>query len=717
LSRRHRHPAARLFLLALLVFATACARRPSVFPGAPVVVISVDTLRADHLPAYGAAGVETPNLEALRKESILFDNAIAHAPLTLPSHVSIFTGLLPFQHGVRDNLGYRLTPAHQTLASQLKGRGYATGAAVSAIVLERSTGIAEGFDFYDDAIEIREAGEPMGRVQRSGFRTEKMLEDWIAGTPPGKPLLAFLHLYEPHSPYEPPEPFRSRYASNPYDGEIAAADAIVGRFLDFLKARGIYDRACILFLSDHGEGLGEHGEDEHGILLYRATIHVPFFLKLPGSVDKGHRRAEPVQLIDVVPTVLSLLGEKPIPGLPGTALWPDRGPEGPPRAVYSESLYPRLHFGWSDLASLTDARYQYIEAPRPELYDWTADPKELQNLAPGLPPPFRALRIVLGRLNRPFQAPGASDAETVKKLASLGYIGAAAPTAERAGLPDPKDRIATLDTLKNATRLISRHRDEEALMLLRRAAQENPLMLDAWEALARTLRRLGRPAEALEALSRVDRLSPATPQILLALADVALEARDYRRARSYAEAASAAGAGNVHGELAAIALAEGHVETARSEALASMALRKTSRAPLLLLARVEQQKGNFAGAMKYLDEALEIEKGLGERSLVNLQSTRGDVLARMGREKEAEQAFRAEVTEFPENFDAWSRLAFLYASQSRVEDLRRLLSDMTEKVPTIRSYETAAFISETVGDRAAARVWRARKADHFRSSG
>jgi tetratricopeptide (TPR) repeat protein len=327
------------------------------------------------------------------------------------------------------------------------------------------------------------------------------------------------------------------------------------------------------------------------------------------------------------------------------------------------------------------------------------------------------LRIVLGRLNRPFQAPGASDAETVKKLASLGYIGAAAPTAERAGLPDPKDRIATLDTLKNATRLISRHRDEEALMLLRRAAQENPLMLDAWEALARTLRRLGRPAEALEALSRVDRLSPATPQILLALADVALEARDYRRARSYAEAASAAGAGNVHGELAAIALAEGHVETARSEALASMALRKTSRAPLLLLARVEQQKGNFAGAMKYLDEALEIEKGLGERSLVNLQSTRGDVLARMGREKEAEQAFRAEVTEFPENFDAWSRLAFLYASQSRVEDLRRLLSDMTEKVPTIRSYETAAFISETVGDRAAARVWRARKADHIRSSG
>jgi arylsulfatase A-like enzyme/Flp pilus assembly protein TadD len=705
------------FLLALLLFAPACARRPSVFPGAPVVVISVDTLRADHLPAYGAAGVETPNLDALRKDSILFDNAIAHAPLTLPSHVSILTGLLPFEHGVRDNLGYRLSHAHTTLASRLKGRGYATGAAVSAIVLERSTGIAEGFDFYDDAIEAREAGEAMSRVQRSGFRTEKVLEDWIAGMPPGKPLLAFLHLYEPHSPYEPPEPFRSRYASNPYDGEIATADAIVGRFLDFLKARVIYDRACIVFLSDHGEGLGEHGEDEHGILLYRATIRVPLFLKLPGSVDKGRRRAAPAELVDVVPTVLSLLGEKPIPALPGTALWPEHKPDGPPRAVYSETLYPRLHFGWSDLASLTDARYQYIEAPRPELYDWTADPKELQNLAPGLPTPFRALRIVLAGLNHPFQAPGALDPETVKKLASLGYIGAAAPTVNRAGLPDPKDRIGTLDLLKDATRLISRHRDEEALTLLRRAAQENPLMLDVWEALARTLRRLGRPAEALEALSRVDRLSPATPQILLALADVALEARDFRRARSYAEAARAAGAGNVHEELAAIALAEGQLETARSEAVASRDLNKTSRTPLLLLARIQQQKGDLAGAMKYLDEALALEKGLGQRPLVNLQSTRGDVLARLGRDREAEQAFRAEVAEFPENFDAWSRLAFLYASQSRLEDFRRLVSEMTEQVPNARSYETAAFLSETVGDRAAARAWRARKGERFRPSG
>jgi choline-sulfatase len=659
-------------LLPALFGAISCVRGRT-FPHAPIVVISIDTLRADHLPAYGYAGVATPNLDVLARDSVVFDNALSHVPLTLPSHTSLF--------------------------------------------LERSTGIAEGFDFYDDAIEVRETGEPMGQVQRSGFTTERLLEGWIASLPSGRPFLAFLHLYEPHTPYEPPEPFRTRYRSSPYDGEIAAADAAAGKLLDFLKARGLYDRTAIFLLSDHGEGLGEHGEDEHGILLYRSTIRVPLFLKLPGSAEAGRRVAGPSGLIDVVPTVLALLGQKADPGLPGTPLWTDRAGKDAPRALYSETLYPRLHFGWSDLASLTDARYQYIEAPRPELYDWVADPKQASNLAPGLPPPFRELRIALGRINHPFQAPGATDPETVKKLASLGYIGAAAPTADRAGLPDPKDRIATLDLLKDATRLMSLHRDEEALALLRRVTRENPLMLDAWEGLSRTLRRLGRPAEALEALGHVDRLSPATPQILLALADVALEARDYQKASTYAEAARAAGEEGVHAELAAIALAQGRLEIAQSEAAAELERHKTSRSARILLSRVQQQKGDLAGAMKSLDEALHLEKELSQRPLIGLQSSRGDVLARLGREKEAEEAFRSEVRDFPENFDAWSRLAFLCASQNRTEDYRRVLAEMVEKAPSSRAYETAAFVSDTVGDPAAAREWRRRKNERFPARG
>ena len=212
------------------------------FPRAPVILVSVDTLRADHLPAYGYRDVETPALDALRRDSVVFENALSPVPLTLPAHTSLFTGLQPYQHGVRDNVGYRLSPKTTTLASFLRQRGYSTGGAVSAFVLDHATGIAEGFDAYRDDVEMRVSAEALGQVQRSGALTEDLLERWIGERPRDKPLFAFLHLYEPHAPYDPPEPFRSRYAARPYDGEIAAADAVVGRFLAFLKARHLYDR-------------------------------------------------------------------------------------------------------------------------------------------------------------------------------------------------------------------------------------------------------------------------------------------------------------------------------------------------------------------------------------------------------------------------------------------------------------------------------------------
>jgi len=690
---------------ALLLF-VSCARKASVFPRAPVVLISIDTLRADHLPVYGYHAVETPALDALARDAVVFDNAISHVPLTLPSHVSLFTGLLPFQHGVRDNIGYRLEKAHATLATYLRGRGYATGGAVSAFVLARSTGVAEGFGFYDDAIESRDVAEPLGRVQRSGSQTEKLLEEWIAGRSAAAPFFAFLHLYEPHTPYEPPEPFRTRYATHPYDGEIAAADAIVGRFLEFLKNRNLYDPSLIVFLSDHGEGLGEHGEDEHGVLLYREQIRVPLFVKLPGSRFAGRRFADPAGIVDVFPTVASALGKRPPEGLPGRSLLAPQAAKGAPRRIYSETLYPRYHFGWSDLAALTDDRYQYIEAPRPELYDWRADPGEKSNLAPPLPPPLRSMRVELQTMNRPLQPPGASDPETVKKLASLGYIGAAAPATDRKDLPDPKDRIGAIDRLKEANRLVSEHRDDEAVALLAALARENPLMLDVWEELARILRRAGRTREALAALERADRLSPNTPPILIGLAEMQRELGDYARARQLVLAAQATGATGVEEELASIALAQGDLATARQRAEAALAERPSARGPLLLLALVIQRRGDFSLALSFCDRALEIGRTRGDGSLVNLQSTRGDILARLGREKEAEEAFRAEIRDFPENLDAWSRLALVYASSGRRGEFQQLLSEMTRRLPTSRSFETAVRVCEIVGDRACARKWR-----------
>ena len=281
------------------------------FPRAPVILVSVDTLRADHLPAYGYREVETPGLDALQKDSVVFDNALSPVPLTLPAHTSLFTGLLPYQHGVQ---GQRRLSA---LARDDHARDASSGSAAirpgapsppSSSTMRPESRRAS--TITGTTSRCAPSAEALGRVQRSGAATEELLEKWIGAQAPEKPLFAFLHLYEPHSPYDPPEPFRSRYAARPYDGEIAAADAVVGRFLGFLKSKRIYDKAIVVFLSDHGEGLGDHGEDEHGIFLYREALRVPLFVKLPGNARAGERIAAPAGLVDVFPTVAALLGEK-----------------------------------------------------------------------------------------------------------------------------------------------------------------------------------------------------------------------------------------------------------------------------------------------------------------------------------------------------------------------------------------------------------------------
>ena len=261
-------------------------------PGTPVVLISVDTLRADHLPAYGYTGVATPALDRLRADSILFKSAWSPAPLTLPAHVTMLTGLLPPQHGVRANAGFTYRgSAGSSLPGLMKAQGYATGAAVSSYVLRADTGLAALFDFYEDGIDPS-AGGAFAEYQRRGDVTAALARDWIDAHR-AAPLFFFLHLYEPHVPYDPPEPFRSRYPSA-YDGEIASADAIVGGLLDHLRAQGLYDRALVIFTSDHGEGLGQHGEDQHSILLYAEAVRVPLLVKLPDR----RRAGETIETLD-----------------------------------------------------------------------------------------------------------------------------------------------------------------------------------------------------------------------------------------------------------------------------------------------------------------------------------------------------------------------------------------------------------------------------------
>ncbi|HEX7252682.1 MAG TPA: sulfatase-like hydrolase/transferase, partial [Thermoanaerobaculia bacterium] len=479
-------PRARRLLrvaLALALAASACSRSSRLAHGTPVILISIDTLRADHLPAYGYRNVETPNLDALRRDSILFENAYCQVPLTLRSQAVILTGLMPYQNGVRDNMGFRLAASMPTLASLLKKAGYATGAAVSSLALRAERGVDQGFDFYDDHFTAESPDE------RPGRETAAALEKWI-DTAGSAPIFAFLHIYEPHTPYKPPEPFRSRYAASPYDGEIATADAAVGSFLEDLKRRGIYDRAIVIFLSDHGEGLGDHGEDEHGVFLYREAIRVPFWWKLPGARDRGRSVSEPVGLVDLAPTLAAALR------LPAEKAWQGADVLAPAlasrsgRLIYAETLYPRLALGWSDLACLVDSRRHYIEGPRAELYDIGSDPAERHDLAGAEPDAVRSMRAQMARLPRDREARGHATPEEIAKLGALGYISVSRSSNTQA-LPDPRDKIGQLRKYKKLFDLYYAGESARVVPAALEILGEDPQIASVWRMLAKSRERLG----------------------------------------------------------------------------------------------------------------------------------------------------------------------------------------------------------------------------------
>jgi choline-sulfatase len=678
----------------------ACNRGP-VNPSnrTPVILISIDTLRSDHLPAYGYREVDTPNIDALRADSILFERAYSHVPLTLPSHTTMFTGSLPAANGVRDNLGFRLGASVPTLPDLLKKNGYATGAAVSAFVLRRETGIARGFDEYDDQIDPANSGANVGRVQREGGETEQIAKRWIAAHG-RRPFFYFLHLYEPHTPYDPPEPYRSRYRLK-YDGEIARADAIVGDFLAFLKAQGIYDQALVLLLSDHGEGLHDHGEAEHGIFVYREALQVPLMIKLPQQRQRGQSVSTPVQLSDVFPTICALTATA-APRTGGISLLAIAEGATPKRAIYSETLFPKFHYGWSDLHSLIDGDRHYIQAPKSELYDLTADAAEKRNL---IEPERRrafAMRASILPLIQASSAPAPVPPEEARKLAALGYVGQSLPT--EGPLPDPKDKIAVSDELRTAFTLYEKGEYAQALPLLQKLARDNDRMLDVWDILARTLDRMGNTDEGIEAAKHAFRLSPNTTHLALLIASMALERNRIDEAERHAELALDAEPGLAHDLLARVALARG--DLARAEREARLALQTRDHVfALLTLARIELHRNHSAEALGYCDRAvafISTRKGSGVKDLYFL---RGDALARLGRDAEAEQAFRQEIDYFPHDPQPYKNLILLYVTEGRTDDATRLIYQLVEKSPMPRSYAAIFTTLKAIGDDRGARYW------------
>ncbi|HEX8171616.1 MAG TPA: sulfatase-like hydrolase/transferase [Thermoanaerobaculia bacterium] len=676
---------ALLLLLPLLLTCRREARGP-----VPVILISIDTLRSDHLPAYGYRGTSTPALEAFRRDALLFERAYSHSPLTLPSHATILTGTLPSVHGVRDNVGFVLRSP--TLASRFKQRGYATGAAVSAYVLRGATGVGAGFDAYDDEIDRGSSEQSLGAVQRRGALTIASARNWITAHDRA-PFFYFLHLYEPHSPYDAPEPFRSR-ASSAYDAEVAYADSLVGGFLGFLKERGLYDDALIVILSDHGEGLGQHGEDEHGIFLYREAIQVPLLVKLPRSARGGTSVTTPVGLADVASMI-----EKACGG--ATAIEP------PPHAVYSETFYPRFHFGWSELHSLIDGGDHYIDAPRAELYDLARDAAETRNRVADDRRRAAALRAAIEPLEHDAQAPAAVDAEEAQKLAALGYIGSAV-TKSGERLPDPKDRIATFRELREAFALYRGGRDAEALAKFDRILAENPNMIDVWDVRAKTLFRMGRIGESIESGKEALRRSPTSTHLAVDVANAMLLAGDLDGAERHAQLAVRGDPSRAHELLARVMLLRGDVAGAEREARLAADAPGETNAALYTLARVAQKQGRTDEVERITGSLVERLQRTGGRPLHGLYTLRGDALARLGMPREAEAAFREELRLFPNDAEAWRALVVLLASQGRNEEVTSAIESLAASSPRPQTYALIAGTLEVLGDREGARYWRAR---------
>jgi len=697
----------RLHLALLLaVLLCACGSKPGAtsLGQPPVILISIDTLRADRLPAYGYSKIETPALERLRRDGLLFENAYSHVPLTLPSHASLFTGLLPPEHGLRDNLGYRLDGGkHPSLADLLKQRGYATGGGVSAWVLRKDTGIAHGFDFWEDSVETPVEVDAAGNVQRPGGTTLDLVLPWLDRVQ-AKPFFLFFHIYEPHSPFDPPEPFKSRYA-DPYDGDVAAADAVIGRLLAELDQRGLYESSLIALVSDHGEGLGDHGEEFHGILLYREVLHVPLMLKLPGRQRAGERVAQPVELIDVLPTLAQATGA-PLPeGLRGRSLLEPRQA----RPVYAETYYPRVHLGWSELRSVTDERWHYIESPRSELYDIVADPRQAKDLIAGQGSVARSLRTALSRFPLGFAGPADATPEEMEKLAALGYLGGGG-AAGSGPLPNPRDRIHVLEQVKLAFRLSSEGRDAEAVAALQAILKDDPQFMDVLFELGRVLARMGRSSEAYDAFKRAMRTSPSmAPSLALPMARVCLDLGRWDEAEQNARLGQKTNPGVAHEVLARVALARDRLDVAERELEAVSGDKLAVLNASVLKAELLIRRQQFAQALAQADGVAAGLKARGEPLPRDLEFLRGDALANLGRHAEAAAAFEREIAAHPSNAKAYARLAIVWGIQRRTYgEVYRLLDRMLAANPSPQTVEVGIQTLEIMGDTRGAAAWRKR---------
>jgi choline-sulfatase len=675
---------ASLFVVLLTELPIPLAAQSRALP--PVILISVDTLRADRLSCYGFRGLQTPNIDAMSHGGTLFSKVSSQVPLTMPSHASMLTSTHPFSNGVEDN-GQPLPPSSVTLASVLKSKGYRTAAFVGGFVLDKRFGLNQGFDLYDSPFNLRRQGRTdPGEVRRSGGEVVRAAQDWLRENS-GSPFFLFLHLYDLHLPYEVSPSRALRPAHSGYDRALAYEDEVLGDFWSFLKQRRLLEKTLIVFTSDHGESLWEHGESTHGYFIYQSTLWVPLIIHWPeGSKSSVPRVDEPASLLDIAPTVLQFVG------IPQPASFQGRGlldlikqkPSTGSREIYSESLYGRHHFGSSSLRSLRLSRYKYIEAPKPEFYDLASDPAEKHNLYVQQKSLALTYRERLLALRSRFAtakpaAPQVVNSETAAALSSLGYAATGAPkTGSLDSGPDPKERIADFESSRRALDLSSADRLTEANVLLEKLCSKYPDVSDLRISLGVNQRRLGKHREAVESFRRVlnldslnvrahfdlavshfelqeldEALKELRAVLLLApyysraaemMGTILLQKKDYVQARAHFEQMLRTGSDRyvAHYHLGTLAMQDRKWQEAESHLKAAVALDPQSAEAHNGLGVQYLLSGELELARQTFMEAVRLEPKFAETHY-NL----GLVLRQQKRNDEAARAFRAALAADP----------------------------------------------------------------------
>ena len=720
---------------------TRTARKPN------ILIVSIDTLRADRVGSYGYAAAQTPILDGLAARGLRFAQATTVAPLTLPAHASLFTGTFPTFHGVRDNGQFYVGDEQTTLAEVLKGQGYRTGGFVSAFVLDRRWGIAQGFDTYFDNFDLSkyELAAGIDAAQRPGNEVVDQATAWLREKSE-QPFFAWVHMYDPHSPYAAPEAYASRFPrtmQGAYDAEVGFADAQLGRLLDALgDARA---RTIIVVTGDHGESLGEHQEQQHGFFVYDATTQVPLILTGPGIQPRAP--ADQVRIVDIMPTVLEAVGVAIPPAVQGQSLMPAARGERLDLLALSESWYPRYHYGWSELTAVRDGRYKFIAAPRRELYDLQTDPGEHTNLAPANPQRVAALERALGEMTAKTavtsktQTPQPVDPDVEERLRALGYVGGSVSpqTLEDRQRGDPKDKIGLYNLLKLAGSDSVAGRVDEAIGKVQSVLKEDGEVVEAYvmlgnlhvkgrrtdaaiDAYQRALKLDDRHENAAFALAlaykqaerldaaeagfeRVLQMNPRSTKAQWQLADIWMRRGDYKDAE---KALSTALASNVDRPAFLLKLGESQIQLSRHDE-AEKNLREALRLkPDLAMANYDlgvlhEARGDTAKAAEAYEAELKAHPNVYQAHF-NL----GKILSRIGRAKDAAQHFRAAVEASPSFGSGYLYLAKALLDTGDLQGaeaaaLKGLASDAAPDVRPLGHYVLADVYTRTGRERDAAR--------------